>query len=533
MSTPTPEPGTRLGPFELGDRLGAGGMGVVFEALDTSLGRRVALKVIAPHVAQDPDFRARFTREAQAQASLDSPHVVQVYSFGEADGRLYIASQLVPDGDLGQMLRRHGHAPPRIALHLAAQIADGLATAHAAGLVHRDIKPANVLLRDREGSLHAYLADFGIARRQQPGPGPLGGLTQVTQAGHQVGTPSYMAPELHTGTAPAGQAADQYALGCLLWTMLAGAAPFQGGTDYQVVMGHVEGPIPQVVGGGPLALGVNRLLQLVLAKRPEDRFPSVAVLREELRRLTRLSDDPTLVVPGAGGAPPAGTAPGFDAVKMPPPPPTPGPTPTPPPAAPPTAPLSAPLSGPFPTPFPTPAGGPPPGAFGAPAPAPRRRRGVLVAVALVALLGLGGAGALALAGGDDDPVSGGGATTASPTPQETASIPPAPSPSPAEPTGPTEPTAPTDPAGGDYSAREQQAIDAIAEEFGPQGTPESARCIGERLVDAVGVDGLIAGGLLTPDLEVGASSADPEAAAALLDAVQDATTDCIEELTGG
>ena len=191
MSTGYPEPGELVGPFQVGDRLGVGGMGIVFRARDTQLNRDIALKVIAPHLSGDPDFQARFVREARAQASLDSAHVVQVYTFGEEGGRLYIASQLIPDGDLGQMLKRHGVPPARIALDVIAQVADGLADAHATGLVHRDIKPANVLLRKRVGSLQAYLGDFGIARQA--------GRPRLTQAGGTVGTPSYMAPELHVG----------------------------------------------------------------------------------------------------------------------------------------------------------------------------------------------------------------------------------------------------------------------------------------------------------------------------------------------
>nr|WP_281386002.1 serine/threonine-protein kinase [Nocardioides luti] len=180
-----------MGAFRVGRRIGGGGMGVVFEAYDEGLARRVALKVISPHLADDPAFRARFTREAQAQASLDSAHVVHVYAHGEADGRLYIATQLVPDGDLGMMVRAHGGAPLRTAVDLIAQVASGLADAHAAGLIHRDIKPANVLLRRRDSGLHAYLGDFGIAREI--------GADQTLTAAGTVGTPSYMAPELHTG----------------------------------------------------------------------------------------------------------------------------------------------------------------------------------------------------------------------------------------------------------------------------------------------------------------------------------------------
>ncbi|GAA3529215.1 serine/threonine-protein kinase [Nocardioides daeguensis] len=153
----------RLGPYRMVRCLGRGGMGTVYDALDTSLGRHVALKLIVPELADDPDFRARFVREAQAQASLDSPHVVQVFAHGEIDGRLYLATQLVPDGDLGAALRRHGRLPVAEAVDVVAQVADGLAEAHRAGLVHRDIKASNVLLRRRGTHTVAYLADFGIA----------------------------------------------------------------------------------------------------------------------------------------------------------------------------------------------------------------------------------------------------------------------------------------------------------------------------------------------------------------------------------
>ncbi len=152
-----------IGPYRIVRWLGRGGMGTVFEALDTVLGRRVALKLIAEEYADDPAFRARFVREARAQAALDSPHVVQVFAHGEVDGRLFIASQLVPDGDLGAELRRHGPLPAPVAVELVAQVADGLAEAHRVGLVHRDIKPSNVLLRRRGTHTVAYIADFGIA----------------------------------------------------------------------------------------------------------------------------------------------------------------------------------------------------------------------------------------------------------------------------------------------------------------------------------------------------------------------------------
>ena len=160
-----PAEGEEIGPFRVVRRIGGGGMGAVFEAVDEALDRRVALKVIAPHLAEDAEFRARFTAEAQALAALDSPHVVHVYAHGDQAGRLYIATQLIPDGDLADLIEDVGAPPLRVGLDLISQVAAGLADAHAVGLVHRDIKPANVLLRRRDDAMSAYLGDFGVACR--------------------------------------------------------------------------------------------------------------------------------------------------------------------------------------------------------------------------------------------------------------------------------------------------------------------------------------------------------------------------------
>ena len=277
MTADYPRQGEKIGHYRVGRRLGGGGMGVVFEARDEYLERPVALKVIAPELAEDPEFRARFTREAQAQASLDSRHVVQVYAHGEDDGRLWIATQLVPDGDLRSMLTAYGAPSVPFAIDLIEQVADGLADAHAAGLVHRDIKPANVLLRRRaDGGTTAYLADFGIARQ-------VGG--EATRTSHAtVGTPSYMAPELHTGGQP-GIASDVYSLGCLLWATLTGQAPYAGTSDFEIVTAHREKPIPQLPDDDPVAGRLNEVLRHTLAKDPADRPPSAAAVRDWLRSL--------------------------------------------------------------------------------------------------------------------------------------------------------------------------------------------------------------------------------------------------------
>ncbi len=296
MTAGYPREGETIGHYRVGRRLGVGGMGVVFEARDENLDRPVALKVIAPELAEDAEFRARFTREAQAQASLDSRHVVQVYAHGEDAGRLWIATQLAPDGDLRTWLSSHGAPPVPVAVDVVAQVADGLADAHAAGLVHRDIKPANVLLRRRDdGDLTAYLADFGIARQVD------GERTRTSHA--TVGTPSYMAPELHTGGLP-GVASDIYSLGCLLWATLTGRAPYAGTSDFEIVTAHREQPVPQLPADSPLAGQLNDVLRRTMAKDPADRPPSAAAVRDRLRSLQAPAPEPIRSAAAGGPARP-------------------------------------------------------------------------------------------------------------------------------------------------------------------------------------------------------------------------------------
>ena len=276
-----PAQGEEIGPFRVVRRLGGGGMGAVFEAVDVTLERRVALKVIAPHLAEEAEFRDRFTAEARSLAVLDSPHVVQVYAHGEHAGRLYIATQLIPDGDLAHLIEDVGAPPLRAGLDLITQVAAGLADAHAAGLVHRDIKPANVLLRRRAGEMSAHLGDFGVAC-------PVG-AGAASDARGTIGTPAWMAPELDTG-APAGVASDIYSVGCLLWATLTGRAPYAGATEDQVVAAHREQPVPQLVGSSSQAREVNRILRTAMAKDPATRYSSAVRLRDDLRHAAGLSD---------------------------------------------------------------------------------------------------------------------------------------------------------------------------------------------------------------------------------------------------
>ncbi len=287
-----PVTGARIGRFRIVEQLGQGGMGVVYRAVEENLGREVALKIVAPLYAHDPEFRERFTREARAQASLESAHVVAVYAHGEEDGFLYIASQLVVDGDLGRLIRTAGVPPLVDALSVIEQVASGLADAQEAGLVHRDIKPGNVLVRIRGSAVRAYLADFGIARRMDAASTKFGSSA--------VGTPTYMAPELHGGAA-ASFATDVYSLGCLMWVALTGLPPFTGQSDYQIVAAHVNQPVPQLAGSSPMVQATNRILRLAMAKEPAERYPTAAAMRADLQAALRLPHTPGAAVPEPSG----------------------------------------------------------------------------------------------------------------------------------------------------------------------------------------------------------------------------------------
>lgn len=263
--------GEELGPYRITRELGAGGMGVVFEAVEQGLGRRVALKVLAVQLADEPEFRARFVREATVLARSDSPHIIQVYSHGEHDGCLYLATQFVPGGDLAARVATEGVPTPQIALEIAAQVATALADAHAVGVIHRDVKPHNVLLRPGQGQVHAYLCDFGIARDDE---------SALTATGVVAGTYAYLAPERFRGE-PATPLSDVYALGCLLWFLLTGRPPYDGGL-VQLAQQHELAAVPQLP-GAPERL--NAFLRRSMAKDPADRPPSAAAAAAELRAI--------------------------------------------------------------------------------------------------------------------------------------------------------------------------------------------------------------------------------------------------------
>src|SRR6478735_8493508 len=241
---------------------GRGGMGIVYRATQLSLGRPVALKLIAPEHAADSGFRERFQRESRMAAAIDHPNVIPVYEAGEEDGRLYLVMRWVAGTDLHRELRASGRMHPVRAAKIIDQVAGALDAAHAAGLVHRDVKPANVLLSGE----HAYLADFGLTRFANA-------KTNVTTGGHFLGTVDYMAPEqFREGGGDISDArADVYALGCVLYAAVTGKPPFIRETVPPTMLAHLHEPPPRAVGVSP---DLNRVITRALAKSPDDRYPS-------------------------------------------------------------------------------------------------------------------------------------------------------------------------------------------------------------------------------------------------------------------
>ncbi len=240
---------------------GRGGMGIVYRATQLSLGRPVALKLIAPEHAADANFRERFQRESRMAAAIDHPNVIPVYEAGEEDGRLYLVMRWVAGTDLHRLLRAEGRIEPERAAAIVNQVAGALDAAHAAGLVHRDVKPANVLLSGD----HAYLADFGLTR--------FAGADTLTTAGHFLGTVDYMAPEqFHPG--PNDARADVYALACVLYAALTGTPPFVRETVPATMLAHLHDAPPKASLTPGVPADFDRVLARALAKAPEDRYPS-------------------------------------------------------------------------------------------------------------------------------------------------------------------------------------------------------------------------------------------------------------------
>ncbi|WP_197444237.1 serine/threonine-protein kinase [Maioricimonas rarisocia] len=274
-----------LGKYTVEGPIGRGGMGVVWKAHDPDLSRTVAIKVLAPHLAQSLTARRRFQREARAAAAISHPHVLTIHHVEEQNKAPFLVMEYIAGGSLKEFVAERGKLDPVLAIQLCCQIAQGLAAAHAQGVIHRDVKPSNVMLH--EGGVRVRIADFGLARAAFDN-------SDLTSHDHAVGTPAYMAPEQLRG-ARVDARADLFSLGCVMHYMLIGHSPFQGRTQAETIHKILGQPHRSLLDVDPtippaLAEIVDRLLQ----KNPDERYQSafeVAALLE--RYLTMLNQAPT------------------------------------------------------------------------------------------------------------------------------------------------------------------------------------------------------------------------------------------------
>jgi hypothetical protein len=258
--------GQTIAGYRIEDVIASGGMGVVYRATQLSLGRTVALKVLAQHLSADPDFRERFRREAALQARLEHPHIVTVYEAGESEEGLFLALRLVEGTDLRRLIESSELSPER-ALRLLEQVASALDAAHDAGLVHRDVKPQNVLVDGRD---HAFLADFGLTKSSDGGA--------LTRTGTYLGSLDYVSPEQVRGEAVTG-ASDRYALAAVLYECLVGEVPFPRDTEAALLYAHVSEPPPRLSERRPdLASELDSVVARGLAKEPSERYPTAGDL---------------------------------------------------------------------------------------------------------------------------------------------------------------------------------------------------------------------------------------------------------------
>jgi serine/threonine protein kinase/Tol biopolymer transport system component len=271
--------GARVGAYNIVSEIGRGGMGVVYEAVDTRLDRTVALKFLYPYLLSNKEIKARFKREAQAAASLNHPNICPVYEIGESDDKVYISMAHVEGKNLEQCVDA-GPLKLEQALDIATQTARGLQAAHAKGIVHRDIKPSNIMLGD-DGQV--TVMDFGLAQ--------LSNRSTLTRGGAVLGTPAYMSPEQARGQ-PTDPRTDIWSLGVVLYEMLAGHRPFRGEYEQAILYEVVnEDPEPLTAVRSGIPIDVERLVEKALAKRADERYASAEGMLVDLRVLSRKMGD--------------------------------------------------------------------------------------------------------------------------------------------------------------------------------------------------------------------------------------------------
>ena len=265
----------QLGHYDIVAELGRGGMGVVYKGHETSLNRYVAIKVLADALAHDESVKERFLREARSMASLNDPHIIQIYFIGEDDGQTYFVMEFVDGESLGSVLKREGKLTPEQSAKIIHQTAQGLATAHDKGVIHRDIKPGNLMLTSRG---MVKIADFGIALSTQDFS------KKLTSTGEFVGTPGYLSPEVCQGK-PVDQRSDIFSLGIVLFECLAGRMPFTDESPLGLMLEVVKAQIPDVCSlNKDVDAELSRILTKMVAKDPADRYQSCQELVADLQR---------------------------------------------------------------------------------------------------------------------------------------------------------------------------------------------------------------------------------------------------------
>jgi serine/threonine protein kinase len=295
--------GSQVAGYTVEEQIGRGGMAVVYRAADARLNRSVALKILAPELANDTAYRQRFSREMRAAAAVDHPNIVPVFDAGEADGVLFIAMRYVSGQDVRTLLNAVHRLPADRVTHLISQAASALDEAHSRGLVHRDVKPGNMLIASVTGGDqpdHLYLSDFGLSK-QRVSSAPL------TLTGQFLGTLDYMAPEQVEGEALDGRA-DLYSLACTAFEMLAGEPPFKREQGIAVMWAQLQAAPPSLTALRPdLPPGVDQVIARAMAKSPTDRYQTCGAFADSLRTACGLGG--SQVSPAASPVPPAGPAP--------------------------------------------------------------------------------------------------------------------------------------------------------------------------------------------------------------------------------
>jgi serine/threonine-protein kinase len=291
--------------YQVGELIATGGMGTVYRAVDTHLGRPVAVKVLKRVLADDATFLERFRREARAAAAISHPGVARVFDYGELSSEPFMVMELVDGDTLAQRIARLGRLPWEQAFAIAEQVASALSAAHAHGVIHRDVKPANILI-DR--SDRVKVTDFGIARAVR--------ATTLTRPGMVLGSANYVAPEQAQGN-PVGPAADLYSLGCVLFESVTGNTPYQGRNAVAIATQHVSSPVPDPRAQVPeLPAAAAALIMRSLGKQPGDRFADGSTMAAALyaaragRDPSKPSEDQTTTLPRLPPGPALGAGPG-------------------------------------------------------------------------------------------------------------------------------------------------------------------------------------------------------------------------------